>query len=366
MGAWIDTPDWNSSLGMALRARLIALISTPEDIKVHLKRAHIPLGQHPFGAGSTAEMVWLSVTDKTASADLRVLLHHLQEAVPALAVDIARVLADQRPAAVGAWYSAQPPERARLLSTGGCRSLIARRDLGHQLRRLLADAGVQVLTVSGDPGMGKSHTVFLLDYLIEHGPYTWTKATLDVAFEWPPEEYSGGMVGVREFIERLASCLGLPGRFDSVVDQDDTKHLARDLARALVDRYTPDRPRQVLFLDGLDRHYLDIEPINVAVSYLAGRVVRGLPNLRMIITGYTGGLDAQFPERFADDWAGPLNDTELEEFFFDVGAQVERTPDAATVTRLVQRTLAGSTIADHAALGREASRVANQHFGAPA
>lgn len=368
MVAWITKPDWTSVRGRNLRVELRKNVGKPDDIAVLLTAVGISIADHPFGAGSTGRAIWESVT-ATETDLLPALLKLTADEYPALKQVIGDVLdADSGPTAQ--WYVATPPEDARLFGPRYTHSLIGRFDLGASLKNVCTNSGYLVLQIHGQKGMGKSHSRLLLEHMNRSAGSPWVVTGFDIADLWPPTDYATKKVGVRDFMEQLAAAVGMTDTtFPGVVDQDDTKRLARELVTAWVGRYSAlsqPKPR-ILFIDGLDRLYLDVEAINVAIAGLARRIVVGdLTDVRLIVTGYTGTFDDPVVGARVEEWAEPFSDTHLIDFFTTIATQIQRKISAQDAADLMKKTLKTSSVDDHAALDQAATEVAREYFGSPA
>ena len=360
MTAWVDEPDLASETAQSLVEALRLAVGKTKDIEPFVMLSQLEVSDYSWD--DPAALVWPAVVkDAAAAGVLRKLVEGVHKSVPAARDRLEAVLAVRR-TDLG-WYRCEPPSRARLLGPGARLSLLDRLELGRKAENVLGPMGMLVLSITGKPGRGKSHSRHLIRHLAEASRPPWEMVVVDVEEHWP--EVEGRKADAREFIGLLSSRLGLSRAYPEVDTDTEAKRTARELVSAFCGRFKTSLPaaRRLLIVDGLDRSSV-ADDVGVAVAHLASAIESGeLPTTRLVVTGYQGAFPPRVVDGLEQDEAGSVSESHLVLFFNEIADHVGVPIDTATVNRLIGETLAEAPLDDLRLLGRQASLVAHRHFG---
>ncbi|HVM02892.1 MAG TPA: hypothetical protein VM263_09505 [Acidimicrobiales bacterium] len=360
MTAWVDEPDLAAPTAQSLNRALREAVGKTKDIEPFVVFSGLDVADYSWD--DPAALVWPAVVKDAATAGvLRALVERVRDAVPAARAPLDAVLAVRRTDVV--WYRCEQPARARLLGPGARLSLIDRLDLGRKAENVLGPMGMLVLSITGKPGRGKSHSRHLIRHLAEASRPPWQMVVIDVEEHWP--EVEGRKADARQVVGLLSSRLGLSPAYPEVDTDTEAKRTARELVSAFCGRYKTSLPpaRRLLIVDGLDRSSV-ADDVGVAVAHLASAIESGeLPDTRLVVTGYQGAFPPRVVDGLEEDEAGAISEGHLVLFFNEIADHVGAPLDQATVDRLIGETLEGASLDELRLLGRRAALVAHRHFG---
>jgi hypothetical protein len=363
MHYWVDdrAPDWSDAIALELVA--VVKQAMPKTSQIEQLVERIPPLQVSDYPTSTAKEMWPPVLkDAAAVGKLRRLIGEVKAHDPGVTDRLDAVLA--APAAGGpSWYSCQNPWQARLVGPRNRKAVIDRVGLGPALMEVVDEGGLPVLSIIGDRGRGKSHSLYLLRHILAGAQPTWEPFVVDVADQWAREPEVDAVMFLRVLSQRLGFTLDL----SSVDLNTEWNRIARESVNLFVGQFRtslPDR-RRLLFLDGLDRSNVATS-VHAAVSHLAREVQsEQLKQTRLIVTGHSGEFATEVQEVLAEDRAEPLTETHVRGFFEEVATHVGRDLKEVPITKLVVDTLAAAPLSDHRAIGLAASNLAHSQFGTP-
>lgn len=363
MGNWVDDPDITDDIGVRLVDILVWKVATPPEIMEVVEAVGLAVGKHPFGAHATASILWPSVLkDAAQSKVLRSTIEVVMARTPETVGDLRQILDAERPGGTTIWYRSSSRDQALLIGPGARRAMIDREPLRAALVRVIGAAGSPVLAIKGEPGLGKSYSRNLIQHVIDGAQPSWQLITIDIAELWPEDEVEN--VNARTFIEMVSSKLGLDRDYGEVPEYTEPKRIARELVMELSGRFKSlEEKHRILFVDGADRTNVGHD-VGVAIAHIANEVDRSeVGKSRLIVTGYDGSFATSVEEVLERDRVVPFTESHIRLFYERIGNQVDQVVTADDLNQLVSRTLEQTSFDDLRSVGRQASRIAHEHFG---
>lgn len=352
MTRWIDAPDWHDATADLLHETLREAYYRMNDL-IELYSS-VGLRPNDFAWEGTARVLWPSITRDCAGAGkLEDLIVLVRDARPATGPALTKVLAAQ--VSGGNWYRSAERHLSHLLGPGCGRAMLDRLDLRTHLRDL-ADGGFPVLSITGDPGSGKSYSRHLIQHIASDPLLNCDFRIIDVADEFYDRVDSLG------FMTALANRLGMTGDF-AVDPHVEESRKVRELVDIFVGRYAqlPSRLRWI-FIDGLDRPTVQ-SGVRIAVARLAKEVESGqLPATRLIVTGHPGDFAPAVMEVLRHEQLGDVTPAHVHGFFKGVARHVGKEISEQHLSLLVHQVLEEAELADLSLLGRTACKAAHAHF----
>ncbi|OXM55759.1 hypothetical protein [Amycolatopsis alba] len=352
MVRWILFPDWGDNTARLLHDTLNKAFYLREDLIELYCGAGLP--PHEIDWNQPAAQLWPTITRDTADAGrLENLILLVRHRCPAVAPDLDVVLSAHNTDI--SWYSARERHLSLLLGPGCQRALLDRRELRAHLVDLVKRQ-FPVLTITGEPGSGKSYSRHLIQHMAGD-------PVLDCEFKIiNVEDDFYDHVGATDFMTTLAARLGLPTRFD-VDEHTEQARTVRELVDLFVGRFTtlPGRLRWI-FIDGLDRP--QVAPgVHMVVAQLAKEVEAGqLPDTRLIVTGHPGDFAPAVLEVLRHEELTGVTTSHLHGFFRGLAEHVGKPLSDEALEDLVDQVLAEAALDDLQVLGRAACRAAHLHF----
>ena len=365
MRYWVDdrTPDWSDAIAQELVAAVKQAMPKTSQIEQLVERIP-PLALSDYPTTTGREMWPPVLKDAATVGKLRRLIGEVKEHDPGVADRLDAVLTAPAAARPGAsWYSCENRWQARLVGPRNRKAIIDRIGLGPALMEVVEEGGLPVLSIIGERGRGKSHSLYLLRHILAGANPTWEPFVVDVADQWGREPDVDAVMFLTVLSQRLGFLLDL-----GAVDLNtEWSRIARESVNLFVGQFRaalPDR-RRLLFFDGLDRANVATS-VHAAVSHLAREVQsEQLRQTRLIVTGHSGEFATEVQEVLAEDRAEPLTETHLRSFFEDVATHVGLKPEEVPIPALVSDALTRAPLNDHRAIGLAASNLAHEKFGTP-
>ncbi|RSM60713.1 hypothetical protein DMH03_18415 [Amycolatopsis sp. WAC 01376] len=358
MVRWIHFPDWGDGTARLLHDTLNKAFYLRDEL-IDIYRG---AGLAPFEVdwGQPAAQLWPTITRDAADAGR---LAHLIELVkarcPAVGPDLDAVLAAHN--TDGSWYSPRERHLSLLLGPGCQRALLDRRDLRAHLVDL-ARKQFPVLSITGEPGSGKSYSRHLIQHMAGDPALACEFRLVNV------EDDFYDHVDATGFMTALAARLGLPTYFP--VDQHtEQARTVRELVDVFVGRFAalPKKMRWI-FIDGLDRPQVS-SGVHMVVAQLAKEVEAGqLPGARLIVTGHPGDFSPAVLEVLRHEKLTGVTTSHLQGFFRGLADHVGKPISDDELEALVDQVLGEADLDDLRVLGSAACRAAHLHFtpaGAP-
>jgi hypothetical protein len=355
MARWINAPDWSDATARMLHDALAeaAYHST------ELEQIWTAIGMDPASIawGAPARVLWPAMTkDAHAASKLEALIVEVKQRRAAVADRLDAILAAE--VVTSNWYFSTDQFMSRLVGPGSSRALLNRSSLSSGLREI-AREGFPVFAIRGEPGSGKSHSRYLIQHVTNDPSLKCRMILLDVAEEWP------GGVDAKEFVRVLAQKVGIFTAFE-VDENTEATRISRELANAFVARLG-DRPEIIrwIFIDGLDRPGVHAD-VHAVVGHLAKEAESGqLGRTHLIVTGHPGDFAPSVLDVLVEEEIDEISRPHIELFFKEVAAHIDSPLTLQERTELVDRVLERAPLDDLRGLGRAASQVAREWFGAP-
>ncbi|MFE5564840.1 hypothetical protein ACFQ68_07610 [Amycolatopsis japonica] len=352
MVRWIDAPDWGDSTAHLLHTALNnALYESDKLLDVY---RGIGLEPCDINWNQPTAHLWPTITRDAAKVRrLERLITLVKHRCPAVAPDLDTVLAARGTHTT--WYREQERHRSLLLGPGCSRALLDRTDLRAHLVDL-ARKQFPVLTITGEPGSGKTYSRHLIQHMAGDPALACEFKIISV------EEDFYDHVDATAFMATLAARLGLPTDFP--VDQHtEQARTVRELVNVFVGRFSalPERLRWI-FIDGLDRPQVR-SGVHMVVAQLAKEVEAGqLRDTRLIVTGHPGDFAPAVLEVLLHEKLTGVTTSHLRGFFRGLADHVGSTLSDDDVDCLVDQVLAQADLDDLPVLGKAACLAAHSQF----
>lgn len=352
MVRWIHAPDWGDSTAHLLHAALNkAFFKSDELIGIY---RGIGLEPSDVDWHQPTSQLWPTITrDAVDAGRLERLIELVKHRCPAVAPDLDTVLAAQNTDIT--WYQERERHRSLLLGPGCRRALLDRTDLRAHLVDL-ARKQFPVLTITGDPGSGKTYSRHLIQHMA-------SDPALDCDFKIiTVEEDFYDHVDATGFMTTLAARLGLPTDFPVDLHTEQARTV-RELVNVFVGRFStlPERLRWI-FIDGLDRPQVG-SGVHMVVAQLAKEVEAGqLRDTRLIVTGHPGDFAPAVLEVLLHEKLTGVTTSHLHGFFRGLADHVGTPISDDDLDDLVNQVLAQADLDDLPVLGKAACRAAHSHF----
>ncbi|MFY1623566.1 effector-associated domain EAD1-containing protein [Micromonospora sp. WMMD735] len=355
MVLWIHQPDWSDTNTTTILHD--ALTKAFWDLR-ELQEIWQTIGLSPgeIEWSGPAVIVWRTLTREAAQKHkLEELVRLVRSRKPAVAVDLDVVLAARL--SNSAWYRCADRYQARLVGPGSRRPLVDRSQLSAALRSVDKEK-YPVLSISGDPGSGKSHSRYLIQHVAGSIDVDATLILVDIADEWQ----EGNDIDAVDFVARLARRLGMPADFHPDL-YTECHRTAKELSSDFVGRFrTLPQIYRWIFIDGLDRPNVTTA-VHGFVRNLAKEVDNNqLGQTRLIVTGHPGDFPPTVQDVLQIEQIEPIDTSHIAGFFYDIAQHIGADLDDAALDRLVKDVLAEASLVDLRSLGRRASQIAHHHF----
>ncbi|MET8853389.1 hypothetical protein [Amycolatopsis sp. NPDC004625] len=353
MTRWIDDPKWHDATARLLHKTLGDAYYRVDDLIEIYTTVGLPPQEIHWDQKAGA--LWPVITRDCADAGkLGELIDLVKCRKPATAGALDTVLAARVSGAN--WYSSADRHLSHLLGPGCARALLDRRELRAHLRDL-AEYDYPVLSITGEPGSGKSYSRHLIGHIANDPALVCDFLIIDMEDEFYDRVELAG------FMTILATRLGLAANFEVDPHTEESRQ-ARELVNIFVGRYAQ-LPRRLrwIFVDGLDRP--TVQPaVRIAVAQLAKEVEAGqLPKTRLIVTGHPGDFSPAVLEVLRHEELADLTWAHVHGFFRGIAQHIGRELPEQHLAELVDRVVAEADLTDLRLLGAAASRAAHAHFG---
>lgn len=352
MARWVDFPDWGDGIARLLHKTLAEEFTNTEENKEIWRGIGMPLGGIRWDQASA--LLWPALTRDAAQAGkLDALIIEVGERKPALGARLEPVRVAEN-ASVG-WYRPLHRREALLLGPGSRRAMVDRARLRTHLASMLRELDpYSVLSITGEPGTGKSYSHHLIRYVADDRESEFVAVNIDE--DWYDD------VDAVEFMRRLAKRLDLNPEFDVDLHTEPSR-IARELVDVFVGRFAK-LPRKLrwIFVDGLDRP--QVQPsVHLVVARLAKEVaLEQLRDTRLVMTGHPGDFAPDVLDVLLAESISRIDEDHLEAFFSELALAVRRELSEDELKTMVAQVLTKAQLSDLRALSRAVSEVAHEHF----